>query len=152
EKGIAIPPLIPRAPRGAAGIVGFLLAALSVLAAAAPALALNLPPSRAGVSVYDLAHVWSPATISSATDSVAAIRARTGAEIAIVSWPTGLSKVSTSLARADALTIMNTWGVGEAGTNDGLVVLFDLDDTLRHGQIYLYTGSGFRDLYLSDDE
>jgi uncharacterized membrane protein YgcG len=119
---------------------------------AAPTMALDLPPSEAGVSVYDLAHVWSPATITSATGTARAIRERTGAELAIVSWPSGLSSVSTDLARTDAATIMDTWGVGRAGSNDGLVILFDLDDTLRHGQIYLFTGSGFRDLYLSDAE
>jgi uncharacterized membrane protein YgcG len=139
--------------RGAARLAVVGLAVAGVLSlVAAPTMALDLPPSQAGVSVYDLAHVWSPGTIASATASVDAIRGRTHAEIAIVSWPTGLSGVSTDLARTDAATIMDTWGVGRAGSNDGLVILFDLDDTLRHGQIYLFTGSGFRDLYLSDAE
>src|SRR6185369_16026291 len=55
--------------------------------------------------------------------------------------------------RADALTIMNTWGVGRAGVNDGLVVLFDMNNgSTAHGQIYLYAGSGFLDRYLNPDE
>ena len=38
---------------------------------------------------------------------------------------------------------MDEWGVGRAGINDGLVILFDLDTTLEHGQVQLYAGSGF---------
>ena len=117
-----------------------------------PALALTLPPTGEGVYVYDLAHVWQPSTIDQANATIAAIRQRTQAEIAVVSYPTELSSVDTGLARNDAALIMDTWGVGRAGTNDGLVILFDLDTSLAHGQIYLYTGSGFRDLYLSDSE
>lgn len=129
------------------------LAAVAVLLlAVAPALALQLPPTHEGVYVYDLAHVWRQATIDQANATIATIRNRTQAEIAVVSWPTGYSSVETSNARADAALIMDTWGVGRKGVNDGLVILFDLDDTLSHGQIYLYTGSGFRDRYLSDGE
>jgi uncharacterized membrane protein YgcG len=137
----------PRIPR----VIAALILALGFAAPSAVA-ALTLPPSQEGVAVYDLADVWQPATIAQAQSIADAIRGRTEAQIAVVSWPSGLSEVSTELAKVDALEIMNTWGVGRAGINDGLVVLFDLDDTLRHGQIYLYTGSGFRDLYLSDDE
>ena len=133
----------------AAAFVG--IAALGFLLAV-PAAALTLPPSRQGVAVYDLAHVWQPGTIAQAQSIAASIRARTQAEVAIVSVPTGLSDVSTATAQADALLIMRTWGVGRPGIDDGLVVLFDLDTSLRHGQIYLYTGKGFKDLYLSDDE
>jgi uncharacterized membrane protein YgcG len=144
---------------GREGYVRRLPVAAGVLAVAAlglllvgPAAALTLPPSRAGVAVYDLAHVWQPATIAQAQSIADSIRLRTQAEVAVVSIPTGLSDVSTSTAQADALLIMQTWGVGRPGIDDGLVVLFDLDTSLRHGQIYLYTGKGFRDLYLTDDE
>jgi uncharacterized membrane protein YgcG len=125
---------------------------LLVLVLVRPAAALTLPPSQAGVAVYDLAHAWQPGTIAQAQSIATSIRLRTQAEIAVVSIPTGLSDVSTTTAQADALLIMQTWGVGRPGVDVGLVVLFDLDTTLRHGQIYLYTGKGFRDLYLSDDE
>ena len=115
-------------------------------------LALDLPPTRSGVYVYDLAGLWDQATIQAAQTTIERIRERTQAEIAVVSWPTRESSVDTGTARFDARTIMDTWGVGRARTNDGLVVLFDMDTSLKHGQIYLYTGSGFRDQYLSDEE
>jgi len=129
------------------------LAVLGLLAVVVgPALALTLPPTREGVYVYDLAHVWSQSTVDQANGTIAAIRDRTQAQIAVVSWPTGSSSVGTDTARVDAARIMDIWGVGRAGVNDGLVILFDMDATLAHGQIYLYTGSGFRDRYLSDAE
>ena len=75
------------------------------------------------------------------------------AQMAIVSWPSEDFDVSTETAREDAITIINTWGVGRAGVNDGLVVLFDMDNgSTNHGQIYLYAGRGFEDLYLNRDE
>lgn len=134
--------------RGAAALAAVALLTVVI----GPALAINLPPTREGVYVYDLAGIWRQSTADQANAAITAIRARTQAEIAVVSIPTGFSSVDTDLARSDAALIMDTWGVGRAGVNDGLVILFDMDDTLAHGQIYLYTGSGFRDLYLSDSE
>jgi uncharacterized membrane protein YgcG len=114
---------------------------------------LTLPPSQEGRYVYDLAGIWSQSTIDQAQSTAVAIHDRTGAELAIVSWPSDDSDVSTGTARADAITIMDTWGVGRAGVNDGLVVLFDMDlQSRQHGQIYLYAGSGFLEEYLNEDE
>jgi uncharacterized membrane protein YgcG len=143
-----------------AGLVGR-RAALTIVLGGAVALALpvaalgrlTLPPSQAGRYVYDLAGIWSASAIDQAQSTAVAIRDRTGAEVAIVSWPSDDSDVSTGTARADAITIMDTWGVGRAGVDDGLVVLFDMDSQSQlHGQIYLYAGSGFLDRYLNEDE
>jgi len=123
-----------------------------VLGLAAPALALSLPPTRPGVDVYDLAHIWSQSATVQAEQTVIGIRERTQAEIAVVSWPSGRSTVSTDEAAADARVIGNTWGVGRPGLNDGLVVLFDMDVSNQHGQIYLEPAGGFQDRYLSHDE
>jgi len=142
----------PLAHRSAA--LGAVLGAAIALALPLAALGrLTLPPSQEGRYVYDLAGIWSQSAISQAQSTAVAIRDRTGAELAIVSWPSDDSDVSTGTARADAITIMDTWGVGRAGVNDGLVVLFDMDSGSRkHGQIYLYAGSGFLDRYLNEDE
>ena len=72
--------------RPAARRVLCVLTAASVALLALPALAaaLALPPSETGRYVYDLAHVWKPATIEQAQSEIADIRARTGAEIAVV--------------------------------------------------------------------
>ena len=144
-----------RAGSGRRRVVRWASVAAALFAAflALPALAstpLALPPTQTGQYVYDLANVWQGATIQEVQSEIAGMTARTGAEIAVVSWPSGLSKVGLDTAKADALTIMNTWGVGRKGIDDGLVVLFDLDTTLQHGQIYLYGGRGFLDSYLSE--
>jgi uncharacterized protein len=134
------------------------LLAFAVAAAAGwllgPALAagITLPPSRDGVYVYDLAEIWSADTEARAQAIAAAIRARTQAQIVAVSVPTGLSRVDPDIAIADARTILDTWGVGRRGVNDGLVVLFDMDTSRAHGQVAMFAGSGFQDVFLNAAE
>jgi uncharacterized membrane protein YgcG len=126
-----------------------------VLAAIPPsALALELPPSREGVYVYDLAEIWRPDTEAAAQRIAAGIRDRTQAQLAIVSWPTGLDRdaITGAMAEADARKILDTWGVGRAGVDDGLVLVFDMDTTKQHGQIAFFVGQGYKDLYLTPDE
>jgi uncharacterized membrane protein YgcG len=143
-------------PRGSgAALSGAVLAALAALLIAAPlALAeMTLPPTREGVYVYDLAEIWSSSAEAEAQEIAEAIRARTQAELAVVSWPSDHFDVSEETARVDAATILNTWGLGRPGVYDGLVVLFDMDNgSKNHGQIYLYGGDGFLELYMTEDE
>src|SRR6185369_6944095 len=142
-----------RATRTLLPLAGALLAATAWLLGPAVVAGLTLPPNQPGVYVYDLAGIWSSTTVDRAQSIAAAIRERTQAQVAIVSWPSDDPDVSTGTARADAITIMDTWGVGRKGINDGLVVLFDMDEgSTRHGQIYLYAGSGYLDSYLNEDE
>ena len=47
---------------------------------------------------------------------------------------------------------MDQWGIGRKGFDDGLVILFDLDNSLKHGQVQLYAGPGFRATFLSNGE
>jgi uncharacterized membrane protein YgcG len=130
-----------------------LLLATTFGAGAVLAQEMTLPPSEEGRYVYDFAEIWTPDTEARAQAVATMIRGRTGAQMAIVSWPSEDFDVSTETAREDAITIINTWGVGQAGVNDGLVVLFDMDKgSTNHGQIYLYAGRGFEDRYLNRDE
>ena len=123
---------------------------VAVLLVVAPlALAFTLPPSQEGKSVYDFAGIWRADTIASAEQTAQRLRGATSVQIAVVSIPSGESSVDTTEAKNTATQIMDTWGVGQAGVNDGIVVLFDLDTTLRHGQIYVYGGSGIINKYLS---
>ena len=63
------------------------------------------------------------------------------------------SGVTTDEAEADAIALMDQWGVGRAGIDDGLVILFDLhEDDPCHGQVQLYAGPGYRATYLSNEE
>ena len=47
---------------------------------------------------------------------------------------------------------MDQWGVGRKGFDDGLVILFDMDPGLEHGQVILYAGPGYRATFLDNDE
>jgi uncharacterized membrane protein YgcG len=126
-----------------------LLATAIALVVAPLALAFDLPPSQAGRSVYDFAGIWSSSTIDAAEQTADRLRSQTGVQMAIVSIPSGESSVDTSEAEQTAKDIMDAWGVGQAGVDNGIVVLFDLDTSLRHGQIYIYGGRGIVRLYLS---
>jgi uncharacterized membrane protein YgcG len=142
-----------RAARIPLALAGSLLAAGGWLLGPALVAGTDLPPNRPGVYVYDYARIWSSAAVDQAQSVAQAIRDRTQAELAIVSWPSDDPDVSTDTARADAITIMDAWGVGRQGVNDGLVVLFDMNEGSRaHGQIYLYAGRGFLEQYLNEDE
>ena len=147
---------VPRPAGRLARRLSTIAAALAALAIAGAPLAIaqmTLPPSREGVYVYDLAEIWEAPAELEAQQIAEGIRARTEAQLAVVSWPSDHVDVSTETARADALTIMNTWGVGRKDINDGLVVLFDMDEgEKKHGQVYLYAGSGFLERYMNEDE
>jgi uncharacterized membrane protein YgcG len=147
---------VPRPAGRLARRLSIIAAGLAALAIAAAPLAIaqmTLPPSREGVYVYDLAQIWDAPAELEAQRIAEGIRARTEAQLAIVSWPSDHFDVSTETARADALTIMNTWGVGRKDINDGLVVLFDMDEGEKeHGQVYLYAGAGFLERYMNEDE
>jgi uncharacterized membrane protein YgcG len=47
---------------------------------------------------------------------------------------------------------MNQWGVGCKGFDDGLVIMFDMQPNLMHGEVSLYAGSGYRAAFLSDSD
>jgi uncharacterized membrane protein YgcG len=113
---------------------------------------ITLPPSRAGVYVYDFAEIWDPTTEARAQAIAEAIRSRTQAQMVAVSVSSGLPRVDPDIAIADARTILDAWGVGRRGVNDGLVVLFDMDTSRAHGQVAMFAGSGFEDLYLNAAE
>lgn len=132
-------------------VVGLLVAALllpSVALAAGP----PFPPPVDGQAVYDEAGVLRPETIERAEGIIDAIEARTGAEIAVYTQlvPYG---VTSGEAERHAIALMDQWGVGRAGIDDGLVILFDLHEfDPCHGQVQLYAGPGYRARYLTNAE
>ena len=135
----------------AAAVVGaWLLLAAPAMAATPPA-GPPYPDAVTGQRVYDYAGIFSSGAISQAQSIIDGIEARTGAQVAVY---TQVKPESDDLdkANADALALMNQWGVGRKGFDDGLVILFDMQDNLRHGQVSLYAGSGFRAAFLTDSD
>jgi uncharacterized membrane protein YgcG len=135
------------------------LAAASVLAAlvlpmvAVAALASGppYPDPVSGQRVYDTAGIFDPATITAAEATIAGIQARTGAQVVVYSESVDYD-LSSDDAESNAQALMDQWGVGRQGFDDGLVILFEIDPSGCHGQIQLYAGPGYRAAYLSNDQ
>jgi uncharacterized membrane protein YgcG len=130
-------------------VVGSWLLLAAPAVAAPPASGPPYPDAVAGQRVYDYAGIFSPATITQAENIIASIESRTGAQVTVY---TQVKPESDTLdkANADALALMNQWGVGRKGFDDGLVIMFDMQPSLSHGQVSLYAGSGYRAAFLSD--
>ena len=102
-------------------------------------------------AVYDYAGVLKPETITQSEQIIDAIEAQTGVEVVVYTQAMGRDDLTTDEAAADAGALMDEWGVGQAGVDDGLVILFELDTSLEHGQVQLYAGDGFESSYLDTD-
>jgi hypothetical protein len=133
-----------------------------VLAAAVAALALvpslvvaagpPFPDPVEDQAVYDTAGALEAATIATVEAQIDKVEADTGAEIVVYTQLVdgGVDYVE---AEQHAIALMDQWGVGRAGINDGLVILFDLyEDDPCHGQVQMYAGEGFRETWLSNDD
>jgi uncharacterized membrane protein YgcG len=131
----------------AAGLVSWAVIATGIVTAAGP----PFPDPTPGTYVYDQARVFRADTIARVQAQIQTIRDRTGAEIVVYSQIVGRS-VTESEAEAHAQALMDQWGVGRRGFDDGLVILFDLDTTRVHGQVQLYAGPGYRAAFLSNSE
>jgi uncharacterized membrane protein YgcG len=103
-------------------------------------------------AIYDFAGVLRPETVTQAEHIVDAIETQTGVEVVVYTQAMGRDDLTTEEAESDAAALMDEWGVGRAGIDDGLVILFELDTSLAHGQVQLYAGDGFESTYLSSDE
>ena len=139
---------------GLAGLAGvtiwlLMLLVMGAAAAASPPSGPPYPDAVTGQRVYDYAGIFSPGAVSGAEATIRAIEDRTGAQVAIYTQVKPQSS-TLELANSDALALINQWGVGRKGLDDGLVILFDMQGNLQHGQVSLYAGSGFKAAYLTN--
>ena len=130
----------------AALVIGLTLPGL--VAAAGP----PFPEPVDGQAVYDTAELFSPEARQQAELIIDAIEAQTKAEVVVYTQSLGRDDITTEEAESHAQALMDQWGVGRHGVDDGLVILFDLDTSGIHGQVQLYAGPGFSSSYLSEDE
>lgn len=135
-----------------------LLAAAAVALLAlplAPALIAAGPPFPAPVNnqaVYDTANALSAAVVTRTEQQIDAIETRTGAEIVVYTQLVDVPR-DTAEAEKDAQSLMDQWGVGRKGFDDGLVILFDLNKgDPCHGQVQLYAGPGYQAAFLANEE
>jgi len=101
-------------------------------------------------AVYDEAGVLEAGTEAALEERIDALESRSGAEVAIYLQVDSSQDFETNLALAEAL--MNEWGVGRAGYDDGFVILVSFEEDRVHGVISTYAGSGFKAAYLSVDD
>jgi uncharacterized membrane protein YgcG len=134
------------------------LFAISTGAASAASPAPSAPPPgppfpapEVDRAVYDYAGILSPEAIAAAEATIDGIEARTGSEVVVYTQDSGTFP-STEETEAKARALMDQWGVGRKGFNDGLVIFFDMQPNLEHGQVQLYAGPGFEAAFLSNEE
>jgi uncharacterized membrane protein YgcG len=104
-----------------------------------------------GLRVYDYAEVVSPAVIEELGQAIAGIEERTGAQIVVY---TQVKPEADDPGRTeqDAVALIDQWGIGRVGFDDGLAIFFNLRDDLCHGQVQLYAAPGFEATYLTNGE
>jgi uncharacterized membrane protein YgcG len=107
-------------------------------------------------TVYDYANVLSPETEATATATIAAIEERVGAEVVVYTqYKPGSTDESTD---SDALELFREWGIGRAGFDDGLVVMWNTtrqvcqSGATGNGRVRLYAAPGYQAAYLSNSE
>jgi uncharacterized membrane protein YgcG len=130
------------------------LAALFAAALAAAALAAGppFPDPVLDQAVYDQAGALREETRRQVEAAIDAIEQRTGAEVVVY---TQLVPGWTSDADAEnhAIALMDQWGIGRRGFDDGLVILYDLyEEDPCHGRVQLYAGPGYRATFLDNGE
>ncbi len=105
-----------------------------------------------GQAVYDFAGILSADTIARAETVIDQIEERAGAEIVVYTQDAGHYGISTDETETRARALIDQWGVGRAGFDDGMAIFFDLEPNLLHGQVQLYAAPGFEAAYLSNSE
>jgi uncharacterized membrane protein YgcG len=102
------------------------------------------PEPEDGRRVYDFAGAFSEETVAATEAAIDRIEERTGAQVAVYTQVKPGADASST--EQDAISLMDAWGVGRKGFDDGLVILWNLDESLRHGQVQLYAGPGYRNI------
>jgi uncharacterized membrane protein YgcG len=135
---------------------GALLLTGAGLAMAATPVGPPFPEPVTDQVVYDNAGILSPETESTATNIIAGIEDRTGAEIVVYTqYKPGSTDESTD---ADALALINQWGVGRKGFDDGMAIMWNTtrqqcqSGVSGNGRVRLYAAPGYQAAYLSNAE
>jgi uncharacterized membrane protein YgcG len=102
------------------------------------------------VAVYDPAGALGADVEAQLEARIDQIEQRSGAELAI--YVRVAPDVTSDSNLADARRLMDEWGVGRRGFDDGFVILLSFfDRTFEHGFLSTYAGSGFKAVYFSEE-
>ncbi|HEX6139326.1 MAG TPA: TPM domain-containing protein [Candidatus Limnocylindria bacterium] len=110
----------------------------------------TFPPPTENQAVYDPAGALTAEDEALLEQQIDAIEQRSGAETAI--YVRIDRSVNDDSNLADARRLMDEWGVGRRGYDDGLVIMLTFEDaSFQHGVVSTYAGSGFLGAYLGRD-
>ena len=136
--------IMNRCVRAIPGALVLLVLSAATTTAAGP----PFPDAEDDRQVYDEAGVLRPEVVAELEQRVDAVEAATGAEIYVYTQvDPGISE-DENLAKAAAL--MDQWGIGRAGFDDGLVLLVGLEEDRVHGKVSLFGGSGFTSQHIDE--
>ena len=145
--------MIKRAVLGGAALA---LSVAGLAFAQTPPAGPPFPPPEFNKTVYDYADILAPATEASVTSTIARIEQRTGAEVVVYTqYKPGSDDESTD---DDALALINAWGVGRRGFDDGLAIMWNTtrrqceSGVSGNGRVRLYAAPGYQAAYLSNAE
>ena len=126
--------------------------ALALLALTAAVTMAAGPPFRDpvdGQAVYDTAEILSPAVEAELEATIDAVESSTGAELVVYTQiDPGISE-DENLDNAKAL--IDEWGIGRSGFDDGLVLMVGMAENRINGRVSLFGGSGFLGAYANED-
>jgi uncharacterized membrane protein YgcG len=126
--------------------------ALALLACSATVALAAGPPFPDPVderAVYDEADILSAETEATLEARIDAIEAETGAEIVVYTQDDPDISEDDNLGNAAAL--IDQWGIGRSGFDDGLVLLVGLDPDPGESRVSLFGGAGFLGAYANED-
>jgi uncharacterized membrane protein YgcG len=126
-----------------------LLALLALTAGATRAAGPPFPDPVDDRAVYDTAEVLAPGTESELERLIDAIEARTGAEIVVYTQHSADISEGRNLDNARAL--VDQWGVGRRGFDDGLVLMVGLDPDPGESRVSMFAGAGFLGAYANEE-
>ncbi len=124
------------------------------LLALAPALALAAgPPFPDPVedqAVYDEAGMLSPAAVERIEALIDEMEAEAGAEMVV--YTQHAPDISEDRNLENARALVDQWGIGRSGFDDGVVLMIGLDPDPGESRVSLFGGSGFINSYASEDQ
>ena len=125
------------------------LALLTLTAGIAAAAGPPFPDPVNDQAVYDTADILSDETEASLEATIDAREAETGAEMVVYTQvDPGISE-DENLDNAKAL--IDQWGIGRSGFDDGMVLMVGLEENRINGRVSLFGGSGFLGAYANED-
>lgn len=123
--------------------------ALALVAGVAIAIGPPYPEPVEDQAVYDGADLLSPDVETALEAQIDEVEARSGAELVI--YTEHNTNITEDENLENARTLMDQWGVGRAGFDDGLVIMIAKDPDPGETRISLFGGAGFLGAYANED-